>query len=149
MHADNLLNSLFMYNTQICYKPLFLVTVKGQSHNSRKEIKIPQFAIFHINAEILSAYSTDKLRYFPRILHRRINTFCVLSEFAERMKSTQKEVFYFQQCLETLKDLYFVKSKGGICLGGTVYKLYFLNIFKTKTALCIYGEYREISTKRV
>jgi hypothetical protein len=35
------------------------------------------------------------LRYFPRSLRRRPNPFHVFSDYAERMKNAQKEIFAF------------------------------------------------------
>ncbi len=37
------------------------------------------------------------LKYVPRILYGRLNTFRVFSEYAERMKNTQKETFTFKK----------------------------------------------------
>jgi hypothetical protein len=57
------------------------------------------------------------LKYFPRILHRHLNTFCVFSEYAEIMKNTQKEIFTSTKSLGTLKGQCFEKIEGGvICL---------------------------------
>ncbi len=43
--------------------------------------------------KILNAYSPNTTKYFPRILHRRLNTFLIFSEYAERMENTQKDIF--------------------------------------------------------
>ena len=55
----------------------------------------------------------------------------------------------YQQCLMTLKGQYLKKFNERLytCLGWTVYKIYFLLIFKTKTALCVYGEYAKRRNK--
>jgi hypothetical protein len=61
-------------------------------------------------------FSPYTLKYFPRILQRCLNTFRVFSVYAERMKNTQKEIF-FQQCPGTLKGQCFKKIEWGvICL---------------------------------
>jgi hypothetical protein len=38
-------------------------------------------------------------KYFLRILHRRLNTLLIFSEYAERMEDTQKEIL-----LSTIPD---------------------------------------------
>ncbi len=45
------------------------------------------------NAQILSTYSPNTLRYFLRTLHRRLNTFRISSKYAERMTNTQRDFF--------------------------------------------------------
>ncbi len=55
----------------------------------------PTFAAFSISCT---------LKYVPRILYGRLNTFCVFSEYAERMKN-----FHFQNILGTSKGQHFKK----------------------------------------
>ena len=90
------------------------------------------FGVLGEYAKSLFASSTCTHRSFPRILQvRRKN-----DEYAERN-------FHFQQCLGTSKGQCFEKGNEGLyaCLGWTVYKKIFLVIYKTKTALCVYGDY--------
>jgi hypothetical protein len=52
------------------------------------------------------AYSPNTAKYFPHILHWRLNSFQVFSEYAERK-------FYLQQCLSKLKGQYYEKISMG------------------------------------
>ncbi len=94
--------------------------------------------IFSMYAEILSAHSPNTFKYFPRILHvRRKN-----EEYAER-------IFHHQQCLGTSKGKGFEKIECGvICLPrmNSLQKIC-LVIYKTKTALCVYGDYAKWRNK--
>jgi hypothetical protein len=86
-------------------------------------------------------YSPHRLRYFTRTFHRRFNTFRVFSEYAERMKNMQKEISTFNNAWGLKKDSILKKLQGGfyVCLRRTVYKFYFLDIFKKKM-LYVYTE---------
>ncbi len=52
------------------------------------------------------------LKYFPRILHRYLNTFRVFSVDAERMKNTQREIFAFNLAWD-FKETVFLKNLMG------------------------------------
>ncbi len=63
----------------------------------------PQFSMFSIYAQILSAYSPTTLRYFLRIFQLRRKN----EEYAER-------IFHHQQCLGTSKGQCFEKIESGV-----------------------------------
>ncbi len=77
-------------------------------------------------------HSLEALKYFPRILQLRRNN----EEYAER-------IFHHQQCLGTSKGQCFEKIEWGVIYLPRMNSLqkYFWVIFKTKIALCVYGEY--------
>ncbi len=67
-------------------------------------------------------------QFLSRILHIRLNIFHVFSEYTERMENTQKNFFFFQQCLTKLKDSILRKSNGGdhkLAYGEQIAKLMF------------------------
>jgi hypothetical protein len=101
-------------------------------------IRLNTFPGFPEYAKILSAHS-----------HRCLNTFRVFSVYAERMKTTQKEIFTFNNAPGLQRDSVSKKSNRELyaCIGWTIYNIYFLVIFKTKTALCVYGEYAKRRNK--
>ena len=71
------------------------------------------------DAKRILAYSPNTLRYFPRILHRCLNTFRVFSVYAERMKNTQREFFPINNAWGLQRESVSKKSNGGLyaCLG--------------------------------
>jgi hypothetical protein len=54
------------------------------------------------------------LRYFLHILLRHLNTFCVFSSYAERMKNTQREFFTINNAWGLQKDSVSKKIEWGV-----------------------------------
>ncbi len=77
---SNILQKVKSYFFGNIYQPPF-----DSYWNSKKSIKLKP----------PSAYSPTMLRYFPRILRGRLNPSDVFSDYAERMKNTQTEIYSF------------------------------------------------------
>ncbi len=90
----------------------------------------PKIAIFSIYAWTLMYSLFKTLRYFQRILHIRLNSFCVFSEYAERMKNMQKEMFTFDNYWGPKRDSISKKLNGVIFWPWiNSFKCYFLIYF--------------------
>jgi hypothetical protein len=101
------------------------------------------------NPSLLCSPYTLTLWYFLRIFLRHLNTFRV---FSRKNEEYSERIFHHQQCLGTSKGQCFEKIEWGVNYLPRMNSLQinFLVIFKTKTALCVYGEYNgEISTLSV
>ena len=95
----------------------------------------------------------EKNYTFSNILLKvKSNFFCQylsFSVYAERMKNTQREFFTINNAWGLQRESVSKKSNVGLyaCLGWTVYQKTFWVIYKTKTALCAYGEYAKRRNK--
>jgi hypothetical protein len=94
------------------------------------------FVVFFMYALILSAYSPNKIKYFSRILFRRLDFVGFLRTRRKSKEYTERN-FYFRQCVTKLKGQYFEKIKYGIINWPTrnKFQIFLLGIFNLKSSL--------------